>query len=80
MHYYGIGLAVGAVCGAAFGAAFGAFASVFHGGPELAVGIFESWGWFAGLGGFAGFGMAHTKRMDAAAGVARLRETGRRGS
>ena len=36
----------GAAGGALFGVAFGALASVFHGGPTLAVGVGESWAWF----------------------------------
>ena len=56
---------VGLLLGALFGVAFGAFASVFHGGPEAATGVRESWWWFAVAGTIAGFGVAQARAMDA---------------
>ncbi len=45
----------GALGGALFGVFFATVASMLHGGPELIVGIKETWWWFAGLGAFAWF-------------------------
>ena len=59
-----IGLAAGLAAGALFGVAFGAFASVFHGGPEAATGIAESWWWFALAGAGIGFGLARAVAQD----------------
>ncbi|MEM1125551.1 MAG: hypothetical protein AAGI71_02790 [Bacteroidota bacterium] len=43
--------------GASFGVFFGAFASVFYNGPDMWVGIQESWLWFAVCGAFMGVGL-----------------------
>ena len=55
----------GAAGGALFGVAFGALASVFHGGPTLAVGVSESWAWFAVGGALVGLGAHLARRADA---------------
>ncbi|RMH64929.1 MAG: hypothetical protein D6685_06395 [Bacteroidetes bacterium] len=57
-------LTLGGIAGAAFGVFFGAFASVFQGGPELLVGVQESWGWFAVMGACMGLGTALTPNHD----------------
>ena len=59
------GLAVGLLLGAVFGVAFGALASVFDGGPTAAVGVAESWAWFAVAGGLMGLGWSRAAVYDA---------------
>ena len=59
------GLGAGFVLGAAFGVAFGALASVFEGGPTAAVGVAESWAWFAAFGALMGLGWARAAAYDA---------------
>lgn len=58
------GLTLGALAGAVFGIFFGAFASVFQGGPDLLVGVQESWGWFACMGACMGLGTALTPNHE----------------
>ncbi len=62
-----LAVTLGAIGGALFGVFFGAFASVFEGGPaSAAVGIAESWAWFAAVGMAIAFGMSRAARADRA--------------
>lgn len=66
MQYTTLCLVVGFTGGALFGVAFGAIGSLFENGPELAVGVAESWLWFAGVGTVLGIGVAFSRLVDQA--------------
>lgn len=55
----------GVAAGTLFGVCFGALASVFDGGPDLMVGIAESWAWFALVGGCMAAGWGLSTELDA---------------
>lgn len=55
---------LGAAGGTLFGIGFGALASVFQGGPDMLIGMTESWWWFASMGVFFGLALAQERKLQ----------------